>query len=256
MARTGSKALNRGLDILFALSESNTVLSVDELAERVSIPESTIYRLLQTLEGRGLIHRHSPGRVGLGPAILTLARATRKQIESDLVEIARPFMQDLTARTGETSLLSFRIGLHGVCVESVDPGRPISLQGEKGKVFPLYSGASALALLARLEPDTIEQVIAAGQGKQHAHGGEVTREALENTIARIRHEGYVVTIGERDAWAAGIGVPILDAQGNVLASFCLAGPKDRFSDDVLPGLIEAAVKTARAIEDRLKRVAP
>lgn len=256
MAGTGSKALNRGLDILFALGESNSLLSVDELATRVSIPESTIYRLLQTLEGRGLIQRHSPGRVGLGPALLTLARATRRQIENDLVEIARPFMQDLTERTGETSLLSFRVGLQGVCVESVDPGRPISLQGEKGKVFPLYSGASALTLLAYLEPDMVEQIMAASQGMRHAHGGEVTREKLEDAITRVRREGYVVTIGERDAWAAGIGVPVLDSQGNILASFCLAGPKDRFPDDVLPDLIEVTIETARAIEDRLKHVAP
>lgn len=256
MAGTGSKALNRGLDILFALAESQNLISVDELAKRVSIPESTIYRLLQTLEGRSLVQRYSPGRVGLGPAILTLARATRQQIEGDLVEIARPFMQDLTARTGETSLLSFRVGLQGVCVESIDPDRPISLQGERGKVFPLYSGASALVLLAHLEQDMIEQIMAASQGQYHAHGGEVTREALENAIASVRDEGYVVTIGERDAWAAGVGAPILDAQGNLLASFCLAGPKDRFPDDVLPGLIEDTLKTVRAIEDRLKRVAP
>lgn len=255
MGESGTKALNRGLDILFALAESSALLSVEEIAQRTSIPESTTYRLLQTLEERGLVQRHGRGQVGMGSALLALARATRKQIETDLVEIARPYMRDLTARTGETSLLNFRLGMNAVCVESIDSDTPVRLHFEKGNVFPLHSGASALALLAYLESDVIEQIVTANEGAQYAHGGEVTREGLVRAIERIRRDGYAVTVGERDAWAAGVAAPIRGVQGQVLASLCLAGPKDRFSEDVLPGLIEDVMGASRAIEDRMRHVA-
>src|SRR5690606_19846761 len=58
----GTQTLARALDILFALAEAESTLSVSEIAERVSIPESTTYRLLQTLEQNGVVERRAKGR--------------------------------------------------------------------------------------------------------------------------------------------------------------------------------------------------
>ena len=94
-----TQTLKRGLDILFVLAEAGTTLSVSEIAEKVNIPESTAYRLLQTLEKLGVVERREKGRIGLGMKILYLANSLAKQIDLRLNEIAKPIMKKLTEET-------------------------------------------------------------------------------------------------------------------------------------------------------------
>ena len=71
------KTLNRALDILFILTESDGPLTVTEIAEKTEVPESTTYRLIQALEQKGVIHRHL-GQISLGMRILDMAKTIGK----------------------------------------------------------------------------------------------------------------------------------------------------------------------------------
>lgn len=252
---TGTQALDRGLDILFRLARNDGSLSVDSIAEQVGIPTSSAYRLIRALELRGLVQRHGRGRVGLGLAVFDLARAARKQTHTDLFAVAAALMQDLTARTGETSSLTMVSGLQAVCVETVESPRPLRLSLEKGRIFPLYGGASVVVLLAHLDSKTIERVLVEAEGKQYAHGGTISRAELQAKLEQIRREGHAITAGEVDPGATGIAVPILGERGNLLAGLALSAPTDRVTANNLPVLIEELKKTARAITDRMASVA-
>lgn len=249
----GTQTLDRSLDILFLVAGSAEPLSVSDIAGRCGVAESTSYRLVQALQNRGLLRREARRQVTLGPALFDLARAAFAQIGGDLPKLALPLMEELVRRTGETSFLTVRVGLEVVCIESVESSRGVRVAFGKGQIAPLYAG-SAIALLAHLEEGLIDRVISANEGKRYANGDTVTREHIKEVIARLRAEGHVVTVGEVDPDATGIGTPIFGGGNRAVAALSLAGPSSRLEGVVLPGLIEEARRTAREIGARLAGV--
>ena len=96
---------DRTLLALEVLGSTQGGLGVSELGRRLGVDKSTAHRLLATLLGRGFV-RFSPStqRYLLGFRLMTLGAAAARDI--DLVEGARPIMEDLRNACGETVSLA------------------------------------------------------------------------------------------------------------------------------------------------------
>lgn len=236
----GTQALDRALGVIFALAEAERPLSVPEIAERVGVPQSTTYRLIQSLEQRGLLQRRGPNRISLGLRILDLSRVVFHQLERDLLQRAHPIMAELARVTGEATVLMGRVGMHAISLDSVDsPNTLVRMAFESGRVLPLHLGASNKSLLAFLPETVIEEVIAMACRETPS----LLSERLRQDLATIRAQGYAVTTGELDPEATGIGAPVLDAHGHAVASLSVAGPNGRLEPrvaEVIPLVVAAA----------------
>src|SRR5258706_9840436 len=74
-AGEGTASLEKAIDVLEAIGESGSGLGHLELAERVGLPKTTVYRILSTLVARGLVWRDPMRRVYcLGARTVELAR--------------------------------------------------------------------------------------------------------------------------------------------------------------------------------------
>ena len=206
------------------------------------------------LEQRGLVRRSGVASYGLGPALINLSRVALKQIAAELPTIALPFMQLLTQNTGETVILAVPSDLGAICVEVVHSPKTIRYAFEKGRILPYHAGATAVTLLAYLDDLTIRRVIEANEESYYAHGGKLAPETLERTIQSCRSKGFVITSGEVDQGATGIGAPIFDQHGKILAALTLAGPSDRFDSDSMPALIDQVKQTAKDIQEYLQSI--
>ena len=88
--------LERGLRLLCEFSHKDRVLSAPELARRLKVPRSTVFRLLTTLEVMGFIERVDGGRdFRLGMAVLRLGFEYLASLE--LTELGRPLLDRLRA---------------------------------------------------------------------------------------------------------------------------------------------------------------
>lgn len=240
---TKSQSLKRALDILFAIAEEGKTMTTPEIAAKVSIPESTVYRLLQTLEENGVVERKSRGRVSLGLRILELARSLSQQMDQGLTDVARPIMKELTAATEETTALMIRSDLNAICVENVESDQLLRLAMENGKTLPLNEGASGKAILAFESTDIIERVVGCMESDER-------KKQLIKELAQIRRQGYSITVGEADPGIVGIAAPIFNHSGDIIASLTVAGPKDRV-DASSQSLIRMVLEAANDISDHL-----
>ena len=95
----GIKVISRATDILRVLGQSTTGLSLGQIALRVSLPRSTVQRIVAALEFEGFISIEA-GNAGirLGPEVQSLAQARSSAIRDRL----RPLMQQISEATGET----------------------------------------------------------------------------------------------------------------------------------------------------------
>ncbi|MFZ4450974.1 IclR family transcriptional regulator [Salibacterium aidingense] len=238
-----TQTLSRALDILFLLSESEQALTVQEIAYEVEIPESTTYRLLQTLEQSGITERKERGKIGLGPRILDLARSLYDQIDRELFITATPAMKELTQTTTETSILTVRGGFSATCIQSIESEKLIRLSINSGESLPLHQGASGKAILAFEKEPLIEKVIERVQPSS----AKDLREELE----KIKEDGYSLTKGEVDEDVFGVAAPIYDPFDRVTASLAIAGPVDRiYQEEAF--MVKQVKEAASFITDKLR----
>ncbi|MFD2131746.1 IclR family transcriptional regulator [Pseudogracilibacillus auburnensis] len=236
------KTLNRALDILFILTEAEGPLTVTEIAEKTAVPESTTYRLIQSLEKKGVIHRHS-GQISLGMRILDMAKTIYEQIDQDLLTHAQPIMEELTNKIDETSILVVRRGNIGVTVHHVDGSHLIGFVVRNGRTHPLHLGASGKAILAFETQKYINRFITEIDVKHH--------EKLIKDLAQIRDDGYVKTTGEVDSDIVGISAPVFDRINRITASISIVGPKDRFNEQVTEKTMNAVIGSAKKLTQKL-----
>ncbi|WP_231637349.1 IclR family transcriptional regulator [Paenibacillus sp. FJAT-27812] len=240
----GTQTLSRALDILFALAEADGALSVSDIAQKVSIPESSIYRFLQTLEQNGIVERRGKGQIGLGMRILDLARSLSQQVHRELVPLALPIMEELTQETNETSLLFVRSGTSAISIQTVRSKALIQYSAENGRMLPLYLGASGKAILAYESEKTIQNVL-------DKFAPNLSKDTLLQELHHIREQGYALTQGEIDPDVCAVGAPIFDSRGALVASLSIAGPKYRFDDKLRRLSIQAVQHAAEQVSRKL-----
>ncbi|MBS4197051.1 IclR family transcriptional regulator [Lederbergia citri] len=242
-----NQTIERALDIIFSLSEAESNLTVGEIAAKVDIPESTAYRLIQTLEQYGMVERKSVGQIRLGMRILDLARSLQQQLDRELLTIARPIMEELTEKYNETSILCVRSASQVICVQSVETQRMLRLSVEIGKIMPLDRGASGKAILAFEQRQTMDQLIKSIPEAK-------LRQSIEKEIDTIREQGYCLTFGEVDTNIFGLAVPIYDINKRVIASLTVAGPTERWDQENGEEFIKAVVSSAHEITKKLSHI--
>lgn len=240
----GTQTLERALDILFVLAEEGGTLSVTEIAQKVAIPESTAYRLLQTLDRNGIIERRGKGNIGLGLRILDLARNLNNQIEQQLSVLSKPIMEKLAEETGETIVLFVRTGIKVICIQNVPGSYLVRFVVENGKTFALNEGATGKSILA-FENSKVKDQVLRSLSKEEA-------EKLAKELEVIRQNGYSSTFSEVDEGIFGIAAPIYDNLNRVIASVTVVGPNVRINNEETTYLIKKVMQAAKDISKQLE----
>jgi DNA-binding IclR family transcriptional regulator len=234
------RAVERAIAILFSFTRGSPLKTVAELQSELGISRPTLYRLLQTLQRKGLVRGSGePLRYALDHRVLGLADAWLAQV--DVARYGEEVLADLWARTDETVSLYVPLSDGSrIAIKELRSKQPLSLSLGIGYTAPMTDGASGRALLAFLGPDEVD---AALRGVADAR----EREALRADLEQIVERGYSVTVGQRITGAIAIAAPIFDHGSNVAASLCLFGPEARLSEDMRARYVSLVVNAAAKI---------
>ena len=236
MPQKSNQSIERAIDILFCFSREKPRLTINDIAEHTGLPKSTCYRLIGTLRKKGLVDLDKePNRYCLGMALLRFHDIITDSL--DLVRIARPYLSHLTEISGETAQLIQRNNNVAICVEKTDSPAALMVRPDKGTIIGLHSGASGKAILAFL-PESEQEKIMAQTGLKKLGPQTITDRAdLRKKLNQIKEQGYAVSHEEIYSGVAALAVPIFDAGNRVVASVCVAGPKERFTDEKIKDLV-------------------
>ncbi len=215
------RAVLRAAAILKAFTPDHPRLTVLELQRATGISRPTLYRLLQTLVGTGLVQAGGePQRFGLGPAVMGLAHVWAAA--TDVVELARPVLTRLRDATGETAALFLLQGDQRLCVLELPSRQVLAITRGVGGTEHISRGASGKAILAHLaEADPAAQAV------WRSLPAEVDPARLQADLQRCRAEGLSISRGEVFRGAIAIAVPIFRAGPQVAGSLGLFGPEAR-----------------------------
>lgn len=218
-ARTEASSLERGLRVLLAIADGGQV-RVGDLCERLDMPTSTMYRYLRPLRELGLV-AEDHGRYRLGERLLMRNRAVPNDL---LALIARPLLERLARETGETALVTVRVGLSAMCLAQVESSNPVRMAFEVGQLLPLQAGAASRILLAHAPAAVVDEAL---NGELPVHtpatpDAKKLRRQLESTRAL----GFATSRGEFIPGAFAVAVPVVHGD-EVVAGLALAGPANR-----------------------------
>jgi DNA-binding IclR family transcriptional regulator len=223
------KSLERALAVLKCFDEASLFMSAQEIAARVGIPRPSVYRFLKTLCENGFLIEVGDAerrRYAIGSSILELSRLALGQTE--LRRLARPIMQLVAEKTGESAYLSIRQGAQAVCIENIDAFAPLRYGGRVGNTYPLYAG-SPKVILAFLDPKLREHLIAQMDFKPITKYTITSRKELARRLATIQRRGFEVSNGEMFSETCAVGAPIFDENNNAIAVLSIGAPRSRIT---------------------------
>ncbi|WP_395699433.1 IclR family transcriptional regulator [Aquabacterium sp.] len=220
-------AVDEAIKLLFAVA-AEPGLGVTELSKRTGITKARAFRLLSTLEQRGLARRHGDNPVyRLGLQALRLGASAAAQL--DVVREANLALQELGSALNEMVILRVRDGLESVCVARWESTQPLRVHDEIGHRRPLYAGASGKLLLAHAPQAVVDAVFEAPR-ERFTLQTPVSRTALQREIARVREQGYAVSAGEFAKDTTALAVPIFDDEGGIEAALSVSAPSSRMDE--------------------------
>ena len=96
--------LEKALTILEIIGSDSNPLTINQIAKLSGIPLSSLYRVMNTLTELGFVNKDPITRTySLGLKLLYLGNQVKRQLP--LIKVVRPFLEELTEKTGETSNL-------------------------------------------------------------------------------------------------------------------------------------------------------
>ena len=236
------EALARGLDVIAAFGSERPQMSLSEVAQATDLARPTARRLLLTLAELGYV-RSRDGVFSLTPRVLALGTAYVSSL--GLWEIARPRLESLVGRTGESSSMAQLDGSDIVYVARVSVPKIIALRVEVGTRFPAPPTSQGKVLLAALDPATLGEVLdVPSRSGLRAHVVR-SRAELEEELARVRARGWALADEELAPGVRSVAVPVRDGTGAVRAAMNITvhaaeTSTERLLDDLLPLLQRTA----------------
>jgi IclR family acetate operon transcriptional repressor len=221
------QSLDRGLRILDALAEADADpvrrghgVPLSVLTAELDVHKTTALRLVQTLVACGYaVPAEGRGGYRLGPAMRRdhdLAAGTER-----LKRAARPYLEELVARTGECAHAAVADRDRALVIDDVETDQPLR---------PAELPASL--------PQRTARTITSGA-------------ALRAHLVEIRDRGYAVDDEENDPHTRCISAPVFGTNGAAIGCIGIDAPSVRLTVDRIPGaaafVVDAAGRLSRAL---------
>ena len=220
--------VGKALDVLDMVARAGKPVRFSDLLADSAFPKATLYRFLQTLTHQGMLSLDPDrGTYALGVRLVRLAHAAWAQ--SSLAPLARPYLDDLAAQTGETIHLAQMDMGQVLYVDKRNATRPIEMFSSAGKVGPAYCTGVGKAMLAHLPGDALQSVLDRQSFHRFTPQTLATPEDLRTELAAIRERGFAFDREEHEPGIICVAVPILTRQGRVIGALSVTSTTQRTS---------------------------
>jgi DNA-binding IclR family transcriptional regulator len=218
------ESVDNALQLILMLQERDA-LRVNEAAERLGVAPSTAHRLLATLVYRGFALQDESRRYTAGPALRGANRQGRLQ---DVVAVAHPHLEELSAAVGETINFVARFGTSVRFLATVESSQLLRVGDRAGTVLPARLSSGGKAILATLDDEALHQLYS-GRAAQLS-GDQLSPDefrSLQNELAQVREQGYALNLGRTEPDIAAMGRAVPAPGGRSWLGVSISAPRSR-----------------------------
>lgn len=224
------EVLKKAICLLDCMSRGDGPFGVSELSRELSMPKTTVHRILSTLCGDNVVIRTESGLYKIGPTVLLWSGSYK--FSTGLIEIARPYLEKLREESQETVHLAvFERGV-AQYADRVDSPQTVVLRWSRlGMQLPLYCTSAGRAILSSLPEVELADYLAATKLETRTANTVTNLEQLKKMLRRFSIQGYAEEVEENEDSIRCVGAAIKNGRGYPVAAISLTAPSFRFTEE-------------------------
>ncbi|WP_254533594.1 IclR family transcriptional regulator [Natrinema gelatinilyticum] len=240
------KAVKNTTEILKIVSVRGKA-SVSEVAAEADMPNSTAHDYLQSLKQTGYLINDSEG---YSLSTRLLEHGTRRRLQLDIYETAKPEIAKLARETGEHASLMIEENGFGILLSTVMGEDAVEIVAHDGTKTPLHATAPGRTILANLPEERVDAIVEQHGLPKMTRNTITEREELDAELQSIKEKKYALEQGEIMDGMRGVGAPIIRRDSDkVVGAISVYGPTNRTInkqfEDMVPELL---IQSANIIE--------
>lgn len=243
------RTLERGLSVLSALAELREA-SLTQVARRVELSASTVYRLLETLRQQGFVDwDEGSGLFTVGLRAYQVGAAFSER--SSLFAAAQGEMRLLVDDLNESANLAVLHGPEAVYVQQVEGRQLVRMFTQLGASAPLHCSGVGKVLLAWQDQGSVKRQLGEEPFTAFTPHSITSLPEFLIELGRVREQGYALDDQERELGVRCVAAPIRDHTGGVLAALSVSAPTSRLNKSDVPRVLRRVQQAAQGISRRL-----
>lgn len=235
------QVIDRLTALLEAIGHYRDPVSLKVLAAETGLHPSTAFRILSAAIDNGLVSRDG-NHYRLGIRLLQLG--SRVAAHQDLRREARPLMEALRDRIGETVNLTVRQGDEVVYLDRALPERMMRVEQRIGSRAPLHVTAVGKLMLGEAGAAACRAYAQRTGLPGYTRYSFTDEEQLVQHVAGCVRAGFAYDDEEAETGVGCIGVLVHDSEGRIIAGLSISAPIERRHDEWVEPLKEIARELA------------
>lgn len=232
--------------LMFGDVDPGKPVRVADASAKIGVARSTAHRLLAMLQYHGFVQQDPGTRAYVaGPALLRTGLAAIRKL--DIRRQARPYLESLSAISGETAHLVQLQGNDVLFLDAVEGSHPVRVASRVGDVMPAHCTSVGKALLAEMRAEDVANRYPNEDLPGLTPRSIVSRSDLLSELDAVRERGYATSTGEAELGVGSVGVAIPHPDGRPVAALSLSAPTERLNKKVIKSMVDQCLQAARAL---------
>ncbi|WP_410653279.1 IclR family transcriptional regulator [Amycolatopsis sp. cmx-4-54] len=239
----GDTPTMRLFSLLELIAAKDQLVSLQGLVEETGLPKPTLHRMLQQLEGAGLLVRQADGRhYGTGHRLRRLAE--NLLLNATHHGARHAVLRHLVDELGESCNVTTLSGNEIVYLDRVETPEPLRFYLRPGSRVPIHCSASGKMILAQMSPSQRRKLLAHAPLKQYTNKTHTDLDALEPEFTRIRRDGFAL---DDEEFLPGLVCVAVLVAGRANLCVAVQAPVMRLTPDKALQTLPALQRAAEAI---------
>ena len=240
-----NRSVIKALEII-ELLDSDGALGVTEIANRLSLDKSSVFRALNTLKSKHYV-RQDPDTLKYSNSYKLFEMGHNVVRETGLPKMAYRFMRQLAREVSGAVSLGIRDGLKAVYIDKIESDATVRASMKIGQSLPLYCTGMGKALLAFLPQEQLDEILPFLTFEPSTPQTHTNLDDFLADLREVRQRGYGVDDEEHIPGLFCLAAPVFDAGGRPIAAISVSNVKimlpdqeavDRLGRDVLKATAE------------------
>jgi DNA-binding IclR family transcriptional regulator len=239
------RSIGRALEVLDCF-DGKAPLALKEICISTGLPESTLFRVLLTLEKHGYLKQAVDGTYQLAPKLRFGWLIEQANVLRDKVH---PELERLAQRFNETASMAYLYDDRIHVLDSIETFHEIRISNRIGRVLPPHCSALGKAITAFQDRALAEQIVEVYGLSRRTEFTITDRARLFDEFALIRSTG--VACDRQESILGGIcySAALRPAEGPVIAAISLSTPIVRMTpereEETRKAVLEAAMRASQ-----------
>ena len=245
------KSVVRTVDLLLLFADTRRYLTLQDISEMMNLPKSSTFELVNTMVQKGILELKNSGKKTYGLSLLAFEIGSAAVADLGVIDIARPYLQELNRVTGGTVFLGTENRGKIVYLDRAEDLSLVKADAKIGSRRDLHSTSLGKAMLYAYPDDLILKLLGPEPYPANTPLTKTTSFAILQDARISRERGFAVDDREDGPYMYCIGSVLRNHRNEPVASISVSSLVNQIPENkkrlIADKVKEAALQISRQL---------